>query len=63
MTMIRPRSDVVYGIYRGLPSDSAQCDNVDYITLVHVLTNTVIVSIFDFRNRDMLKTFYDYDIR
>lgn len=45
------------------PLHSAECDNVDYITLVHVLTNTVIVSIFDFKNRDMLKTFYDYDIR
>ena len=25
MTMIRPRSDVVYGIYRGLPSDTDTC--------------------------------------
>ena len=29
MTMIRPRSDVVYGIYRGLPSDAGT--NAEYV--------------------------------
>ena len=44
MTMIRPRSDVVYGIFRGLPSDDVSVEEAEEFHIFH----NVIKNQFDY---------------